>query len=82
MNRMELLELLTKEAREYRKHAKESIGRNKHMNRLSPKNLASLRRIKNLLIERIIDALLVDFINYIGASQGIDYGLHTTDLDL
>lgn len=27
-----------------------------------------------------IDALLVDFINYIGTQQGVDYGLNTIDL--
>jgi hypothetical protein len=30
--------------------------------------------------QRIIDAVLVDFINYIGMKHGIDYGIYTKDL--
>gem|GEM_PF-2381512 len=74
---MELLGLLTREAKEYRKQALKSIERNRHMNGLLLRNTASLKRIKSLLIQKIIDALLVDFINCIGAKQGIDYALHT-----
>ena len=30
--------------------------------------------------QKVIDALLVDFINYIGTNQCIDYGLQVKDL--
>ena len=30
--------------------------------------------------QRIIDAVLVDFINYIGVKHGIDYAMYTKDL--
>jgi hypothetical protein len=30
--------------------------------------------------QRVIDAVLVDFINFIGVKHGIDYALYTSDL--
>ena len=30
--------------------------------------------------QNIIDALLIDFINYVGMGQGVDYAIYTTDL--
>jgi len=31
--------------------------------------------------QEVVDALLVDFINYVGVWQGVDYGMYTKDLN-
>lgn len=79
MTRGELLNLLTKEAEQYRKEALPSIKHNRHMNDLSDADLAKLEKNPQLT-QKIIDALLVDFINLIGISQCCDYGLYTKHL--
>ena len=71
MNKIQLLEFLTKNAKEYRKDAAASIVKNKHMNE------ATGEEVK----QQDIDALLVDFINFIGVQQGADYALYTKDLE-
>ena len=68
MNRGELLEFLTKQAREFRKD-KTSISRNSH-----------LTSIEEQPEQYLIDGILVAFINHIGMSQCIDYALHVRDL--
>lgn len=68
MNRVELLEFLTKQAKEFRKD-KTSISRNSH-----------LTSIKEQPEQYFIDGTLVAFINYIGMSQCIDYALSVKDL--
>ena len=76
MTRNELLNLLTLEARDYRRKAFASIAWNRRMNDLSKEDFAKLKKDRRLA-QRMIDALLVDFINIVGAGQGIDYGLCT-----
>ena len=71
MTRGELLDYLIVCAEEYRKGAMKSIIRNIHMNEVTGA----------LIDQRDIDALLVDFINFIGVNQGIDLGLYTKDLE-
>lgn len=71
--KIDLLKLLEDTARDYRKECILSIIRNKHMNDLEVKDGI---RIK----QRHIDAILVDFINKVASEQGVDYGLHTSDL--
>lgn len=67
----EILESLKLYADKYSEDAKNSLVRNNHMNEIN----------NNEEIEqRIIDAVLVDFINYIGVMHGIDYALYTIDL--
>ena len=58
-------------ARKYKEDSQESIKRNSHMNRI-PKGES--------VEQKHIDAVLVDFINYIGMKYGIDYGMYTIDL--
>ena len=71
MNAIEVLTEVNVYAEKYRKKANESIQRNRHMNQIKEnENLSQLH----------IDAILVDFINYMGSQSGIDYGLHTKDL--
>ena len=76
MTRGQLLKLLTEEAREYRKEALSSLERNSHMNDLSEEDFERLRK-NRLVTKKLIDALLVDFINYVATGQCCDYGLHT-----
>jgi len=71
MRAIELLDKITKDAKEYRKEAQESISRNHHMNEIED---------GEQLQQRHIDATLVDFINYVGRKYGINYAIYTQDL--
>lgn len=65
-----LCKLLEDEAKEYRLKSLNSIKQNSHMN-----------SCKNPKVSQpVIDAILVDFINYVATGQGIDLGLHTKHL--
>lgn len=69
MNRIELLEMLTKRAKKFRlDHG--HYKRNNHMHDISeaPPQAA-------------IDAVLTGFINDIGIMQGVDYALYASDLE-
>ena len=79
MTRGELLNLLTSDARKYRDGALASVERNIHMNDLASRDLQRLKRNRQL-IQRLIDALLVDFINMVGVGQCVDCALYTKDL--
>ena len=72
MNAIKLLNQTTKYAKAYRQTAAKSIERNRHMNEVE---------LGEKLQQRHIDAVLVDFINYIATSHRIDYGLYTKDLN-
>jgi len=71
MSVKELLDLLTEEAKVYRKNSVNSINRNSHMNNSVGKCSIS---------QDDVDAILVDFINHIGVRRWVDYGLYTRDL--
>ena len=75
----ELLDYLAKEAKKYRGKALLSVNRNRHMNDLSSKDISKLKK-EQRLTQKLIDALLVDFINIIGVDQGGDYGLRAEHL--
>jgi|SRR3989344_4391494 len=79
MTRGEFLNLLTKEAKKYRSESLASIERNRHMNDISSKDFRRLKRDRKLT-QKMIDALLVDFINTVGVGQCIDYALYTKHL--
>jgi len=68
----ELLILLTNFAKDYAKKGVESIKRNNHMNGIPKTETVS---------QKMVDAVLVDFINYIGVRNCVDYGLNTMDLN-
>ena len=72
--RGELLKYIERMAVEYAPKCGDSVLRNVHMNEL-PKNME-----KYLLIQKEIDAILTDFVNYIGTDQGLDYGMYVKDL--
>lgn len=65
-----ILSTLREHAKAYRTQANESIARNRHMNNASGTPIP----------QQDIDALLVDFINYIGFCHGVDFGLYTNDI--
>lgn len=71
MNAIETLGTLKKYADEYSEQAKKTLVRNNHMNEIKK---------HEDIDQRVIDAVLVDFINYIGVHHGIDYALYTSDL--
>ena len=68
MNTIDFLNLTTKYAKEYKNGAQDSINRNKHMN-----------EVKGKIEQSHIEAVLVDFINYIAAKNSVDYCLYTSD---
>jgi hypothetical protein len=70
--RGEMLDYITGCAKDYRLECKESIIRNSHMNELDESDFD--------IDQKYIDAILVDFVNYIGAEQCLDWGLYTKDL--
>lgn len=67
MTNGELLSFLEKRAIEYREGALSSIRRNRHMNEHTGADIA----------QEDVDALLVDFINFIASRMGGDYGLRS-----
>ena len=71
MTREMVLNAITSYAKVYRDKANESIQDSKHMNNI---------RGDEVIDQRHIDAVLVDFINFIGVSQCVDYALYTSDL--
>ena len=71
MKAIEVLEKATDYAKKYRSEAQKSLERNRHMNQIEEGEQVQ---------QRIIDAVLVDFINYVGMKHGIDYGIYTKDL--
>lgn len=71
MTKRELLEYLERTAKEYRLGCRESLIRNSHMNDLGGECDVD---------QKVVDAILVDFINKVGVDQWVDYGLYTKDL--
>ena len=70
MTRGELLEFLTKEAKEFRK-CESLIYKNEHLTGINENDMPRAFQI---------DGVLVAFINYVGMYQGIDYALSIKDL--
>ena len=65
--------MLTKYADEYKDDCVDSIKRNGHMNKVYKKEADEID-------QKVIDAILVDFINLVGRKQCVDYALCTSDL--
>ncbi len=70
MTKIDLLEMLTRIAREHRLDANASLTRNDHMHVWREGDLE----------QTAIDALLTDFINKVATFQGVDYALYSKDL--
>lgn len=71
MTKIELLELLIKEAKKFRKE-QSFISTNSHLTGIESENMPSSSQI---------DGILIGFINYIGLHQCIDYALSYEDLN-
>lgn len=71
MKSIELLNMLTDYAKHYRVDALASVLRNRHMNEVNK---------FDLIDQTHVDAILNDFINFIGYKNCVDYGLYTKDL--
>lgn len=71
MQVIELLDMLSAFTKEYRLECNDSIKRNKHQNTLDG---------KYEFAQEEIDAVLVDFINYIASSYCVDYALEVRDI--
>lgn len=71
MNNGDLMNLLVKRAKEYAPQAQESIKRNEHMHALAEDETPTKDQS---------DAVIADFVNFIGMKQGMDLGLYTEDL--
>jgi hypothetical protein len=70
MMALEFLELVTKYAKEYVKGGVSSVHRNFHMNNIKDESLTQDQ----------LEAVIVDFINYMGVKNCIDYAMYTSDL--
>ena len=75
----ELLQYLVRYAGLYRKDAVKSIEKNRHMNGLTDDDLCDIGR-NEALAQKIAEAAIVDFINFIGAKHGVDFGMYTKNL--
>lgn len=72
MSVLELLNAMKDDAKIYREGAMESLLRNRHMNNIT----------SDCIIDtRVIDAVLVDYINFVASKYCVDYGLYTKDLN-
>ena len=72
MSKIEMIKLLAKNALEYRKNGVlKSLKRNFHMNEYDGEKIK----------KSTIDAILVDFLNFIASYQGVDLGLYTKDFN-
>jgi hypothetical protein len=65
--KMRLMNYLEEEAKLYRLTANDSLRRNVHLTEYPMTE-------REIIPQEVIDALLVDFINYIGTGQGLDEG--------
>jgi hypothetical protein len=68
MSKKELLDMLTGIAKEFREDSGH-YSRNRHMH-----------SITSSPPQDVIDAVLAGFINCVGLTQGVDYGLYASDL--
>ena len=69
--------MLTENAAEYSEECLDSIQRNDHMNNI---DIEYMKNFIGVDLKILIDAILVDFVNCIGAFQGLDWALYTRDL--
>jgi len=73
MRTIDMLKLIEGYAKKYKEAGiKASVIRNSHMN--------DLEGYASSMDDTLIDAVLVDFINFIAMNQGVDYGMYTKDL--
>ncbi len=69
----ELLNMLEEDAREYRSKALNNIQRNREYYELAAKDVRRIRR-RAKQYQRIVDAILADFINEVALRRGLNRG--------
>lgn len=74
ISRLSFIKHVEEIARKYIPKALDSVFRNSHMNEMMP------RREDVIVNQLFVDAIMVDFINYVGNEMGVDYGMYTSDL--
>lgn len=72
MTSIELLNKITDDAKKYSRTGIESIRRNSHMHKLGANTALS---------QEVVNAVLVDFINYMASKRCVDYGLYSIDIE-
>jgi len=70
MTKKELLQMLCDYAKSYCPGAAMSIARNNHMNEYQGEDVPQI----------LVDALIVDFVNFVAGEQCMDLGFYTKDL--
>ena len=82
MNKGEYMKMIEADARDYvAQDVIRSILRNSHMNNLKVDEAVKiLANVPKDFMKNLTDAILVDFINFLGYKQGLDYGMYTYDL--
>lgn len=83
MMTIEVLEQLAEDAKKYARGAQASLARNNHMNELGSRPCKDLTPGEVELdtpSQAQIDAVLVDFINFVGMQRAVDYAMYTKDL--
>lgn len=71
MTPISLLDKIHKHLQDYRPEAIASIRRNSHMNEITA---------DTQIEQKVVDAILVDFINFVGMQYCVDYAMYTCDL--
>jgi len=66
----DLIDIMIKYAQDYTPGSVASIKRNKHMNNCEQKKID----------QDVVDAVIVDYLNYVASRYGIDLGLYVKDL--
>ena len=74
MKKIDLLHLVEKNIGDYRLGTNDSLRRSCHMNN-------HVMEDREDIPQEVIDALLVDFLNYMGTWQGVNYGMYTRHLE-
>jgi len=70
MTKGELLQMLCDDAKSYCPGAAMSIARNSHMNEYQGEYVSQI----------VVEALIVDFVNFVGSKQCLDLGFYTKHL--
>jgi len=70
MTNKDFMQTLCKYAKSYCPQAGVSIARNSHMNEYRGGKVS----------QALIDALIVDFVNFVGSNLGLNLGFYTADL--
>ncbi|MFA6365371.1 MAG: hypothetical protein WCW78_03145 [Candidatus Paceibacterota bacterium] len=79
LTKLGLTNLLESHAKDYRKDTIARLKRNRHIYDLSKKDIRELKKNPELF-ERVVDAILVGFINEVARGQGMNLGLYTHHL--